>query len=133
MKIPILSGNVSNRETIEPSTVSARTGNLASSVRTIPITYVQFFVPEKYLEIPWYHQKTGEWTCGFPSETPRLLALNVSASRVRDFCVNPHVGIQFFSVGSVGGLEIEGVANGCEGVRRTAATSAVDVLDHHRA
>jgi hypothetical protein len=23
----------------------ARTGNLASSVRTIPITYVQFFVP----------------------------------------------------------------------------------------
>jgi len=35
MKIPIQNGNVSKRETIEPSTVSARTGNLASSVRTI--------------------------------------------------------------------------------------------------
>jgi len=111
----------------------ARTGNLASSVRTIPITYVQFFVPEKYLEIPWYHQKTGEWTCGFPSETPRPLALNVSVSRIRDFCVNPQVGIQFDSVGSVVGRKVEGVANGCEVGERTAATSAADVLNHHRA
>ena len=31
------------------------------------------------------------------------------------------------------GVEIEGVVNGCEVVERTAATSAVDVLDHHRA
>ena len=40
---------------------------------------------------------------------------------------------QFVSVGSVGGLEIEGVTNGSEVEGRTAATSAVDVLDHHRA
>ena len=113
--------------------VHVQTGNLASSVRTIPITYVQFFVPEKYLEIPWYHQKTGEWTCGFPSETPRPLALNVSVSRIRDFCVNPQVGIQFDSVGSVVGRKVEGVANGCEVGERTAATSAADVLNHHRA
>ena len=45
MKVPIQSGNVSKRETIEPLTESARTGNLASSVRTIPITYVPLFVP----------------------------------------------------------------------------------------
>ena len=38
---------------------------------------------------------------------------------------------QFVSVGSIVGLEIEGVANGCEVVGITAATSAVDVLDHH--
>ena len=44
----------------------------------------------------------------------------------------PHLP-QFSSVGSVVGCEIEGVANGCEVVGRTAATSAVDVLDHHRA
>jgi hypothetical protein len=90
-------------------------------------------VPENYLQIPWYHHKTGEWTCGFPSETPRPLALNVSASRIRDFCVNPQVGIQFLSVGCVGGSEIEDVANGCEVVGRTAATTAVDILKHHRA
>ena len=46
MKIPIQSGNVSKRKTIEASTKSARTGNLASSVRTIPIASVQLFVPE---------------------------------------------------------------------------------------
>ena len=40
---------------------------------------------------------------------------------------------QFVSVGSVVGFEIEGVANGCERGGRTAATSAVDILDHHRA
>ena len=39
---------------------------------------------------------------------------------------------QFVSVGSVVGFEIEGVANGCERGGRTAATSAVDILDHHR-
>ena len=39
-KVPIQSGNVSNHETIEALTKSARTGNHASSVRTIPITYV---------------------------------------------------------------------------------------------
>jgi hypothetical protein len=53
MKIPILSGNVSKREIIEESTVSARTGNLTSSVRTIPITYVQFFVQGYSLQILW--------------------------------------------------------------------------------
>ena len=31
MKIPILSGNVSKRETIEPLTVSARTGILSAN------------------------------------------------------------------------------------------------------
>ena len=55
------------------------------------------------------------------------------SSGIRDFCVNSHVGPQFLSVGSVVGLEIEGVANGCEGGGITAATSADDVLDHHRA
>ena len=40
---------------------------------------------------------------------------------------------QFLSVGSVVGYEIEGVANGYRAVGRTAATSAVDILDHHRA
>ena len=40
---------------------------------------------------------------------------------------------QFDSVGWVGGSEIEGVANGCEFFGITAAASAVDVLDHHRA
>ena len=40
---------------------------------------------------------------------------------------------QFFSVGSVVGHEIEGVTNGCELVRVTAATSVSDILDHHRA
>ena len=44
----------------------------------------------------------------------------------------PHLP-QFVSVGSVVGYEIEGVANGCEVVGRTAATSAVDARDHHRA
>ena len=38
---------------------------------------------------------------------------------------------QFHSVVSVVGLEIEGVANGCEELANTGATSAVDVLDHH--
>ena len=38
---------------------------------------------------------------------------------------------QFDSVGWVGGLEIEGVANSCEVAGRTAATSDVDVLDQH--
>ena len=38
---------------------------------------------------------------------------------------------QFASVGSVGDSEIEDVANDCEVGGRTAATSAVDVLDHH--
>ena len=89
-------------------------------------------VPGYYLHIPWYHHKTGEWTCGFPSETPRPLALNVSASRIRDFCVNPH-GIQFITIDSVIGYEIESVANSCVGIGRTAATSALDVLDHYRA
>ena len=42
----------------------------------------------------------------------------------------PH---QFSSVDSIGGAEIEGVANGCEVLGNTAATSAVDVHDHHRA
>ena len=42
----------------------------------------------------------------------------------------PH---QFLSVGSIGGAEIEGVAKGCEGVGRTAASSTVYVHDHHRA
>ena len=55
---------------------------------------------------------TGEWICGFPSEILGSLALNVSVSRVRDFCVNSHVGVQFASVDFVVGLEIEGVANG---------------------
>ena len=40
---------------------------------------------------------------------------------------------QFVSVGCVAGSEIEGVANGCELVERTAATSPADILDHHRA
>ena len=40
---------------------------------------------------------------------------------------------QFGSIGSVVGSEIEGVANGCELVERTAATSTEDILDHHRA
>ena len=34
---------------------SARYGYLASSVRTISNAFVQFFVPEKYLKIPWYN------------------------------------------------------------------------------
>jgi hypothetical protein len=51
-KVPIQSGNVSKRETIETLTVSARTGNHASSVRTISIASVQFFVPGNYLQIP---------------------------------------------------------------------------------
>ena len=33
---------------------------------------------------------------------------------------------QFFSIGSVVGFEIEGVANGCEFVGITSVTSAVD-------
>ena len=70
----------------------ARTGNLASSVRIIPIASVQFFVPEKYLEIPWYHHKTGELICGFPLENLGSLPLKVSVSRVRDFCFTRHVG-----------------------------------------
>jgi hypothetical protein len=53
MKVPIQSGNVSKRETIDASTKSARTGNLASSVRTIAITYVPLFKPGYYLQIPW--------------------------------------------------------------------------------
>ena len=40
---------------------------------------------------------------------------------------------QFVSVSSIVGCEIEGVANNCEEAGRTAATSAVDILDHHRA
>ena len=40
---------------------------------------------------------------------------------------------QFVSIDSVVGSEIEGVANGCEVVGRTAATAASDILDHHRA
>ena len=38
---------------------------------------------------------------------------------------------QFVSAGSVVGCEIEGVADGCDRVGRTAATAAVDVLDPH--
>ena len=49
-------------------------------------------------------------------------------SRVGDFGVHPSVCPQFVSVGSVAGLEIEGVANGYEVGGRTAATSAVDIL-----
>jgi hypothetical protein len=40
MKAQVQSGNVSKHETIETLTVSARTGNNASSVRTIPIASV---------------------------------------------------------------------------------------------
>ena len=111
---------------------SARTGKHASSVRTIVRKY-RVLVPEYSLEIPWYRYKTGEWICGFPSETPGPLALNVSVSRVRDFCVN-FIHPQFASVGSeLRGCEIEGVANDCEFAGSTAVTSAVDILDHHRA
>ena len=39
-KVPIQSGNVSKRKTIEALTESARTGNLASSVRTSSIASV---------------------------------------------------------------------------------------------
>ena len=45
MKVPVQNGSVSKRESIEALTKSARTGNLASSVRTISIASVQFFVP----------------------------------------------------------------------------------------
>lgn len=38
---------------IEHPQNGARTGNLASSARTISIAYVQFFVPGNSLEIPW--------------------------------------------------------------------------------
>ena len=47
MKAPIQSGNVSKRETIEELIESARTGNHASSARTILSPYVQLIVPEK--------------------------------------------------------------------------------------
>ena len=40
LKIPILSGNVSKRETIEVLTVSARTGILKPSLRKIPNHYI---------------------------------------------------------------------------------------------
>jgi len=54
-------------------------------------------------------------------------------SRVGDFGVHPSVCPQFVSVGSVVGLEKEGVTNGSEAIGITAATSTVDILDHHRA
>ena len=45
--------SLTNPKTIEALIESARTGNLASFVRTISITYVQLFVPGYSLQIPW--------------------------------------------------------------------------------
>ena len=53
-------------------------------------------------------------------------------SRVGDISVDLALP-QFVSAESVVGCEIEGAPNGCEVMGITAATSAVDVLDHHRA
>jgi hypothetical protein len=53
-KVQNQSGIISKRETIEALTVSARTGKLKPSLRTISIASVLLLVPENYLHIPWY-------------------------------------------------------------------------------